>query len=206
MIAGLVLAGGRSRRMGGVDKALLPFGGTPLVARAVGRLRPQVACLAVSMPDAAGAGLAPDVPLLADAMPGFQGPLAGMLAGLLWASRRGPAITHLATVAVDTPFFPADLVGRLAAAAGEGAAVARSGGRDHPVFALLPLALAGDLAGFLAAGRSRGVGAWLARHAPAAVDFGPSDGGDPFFNINAPEDVAAAEARLGCAAAGLGES
>ena len=204
MIAGLVLAGGRSRRMG-TDKALVALAGVTLVARAVARLRLQVSAVSVST-NAVAPYPALDAPLLADPVPGFQGPLAGMLAGLLWARDAAPAVTHLATVAVDTPFFPTDLVARLAAGPGDGVALARSAGRDHPTFALLPVSLADDLAAFLAVDPSRRVRDWLARHRPAAVDFAAPDGIDPFFNVNAPEDLAVAEARLGCAAPGLGES
>lgn len=206
MIAGLVLAAGRSRRMGGRDKAFVPLGGVPLVARAAARLRPQVTLFAISANTAPEELPVSGMPVIADPLPRFQGPLAGMLAGLRWG-RDAAGVSHLATVAVDTPFFPADFVARLAAAAGEGAAVARSGGRIHPTFALLPVTVAGDLADFLATDPSRRAGAWLARHDPAVVDFALSEAGDPFFNVNTPADLAVAEARLAaCASAGLGES
>lgn len=189
-IAGLVLAGGASRRMGR-DKAGLVLAGETLLARAVARLAPQVAAVAVSGDAAEPAIAAAGLPVLADPLPGRPGPLAGMLAGLHWAASLGA--DRLQVVPVDAPFLPADLVARLAAAADGRIALARSGGRPHPVVALLPVALAGDLAAHLAAGGSRAVAAWLDRHDPVTVDFPPrADGGDPFLNLNTPEDVSAA--------------
>jgi molybdopterin-guanine dinucleotide biosynthesis protein A len=212
MIAGVILAGGRSSRMDGRDKAFAALAGTPLIGHVTARLRPQVAELAIS----AGAdrsrfaALGPAV--LTDPVAGLPGPLAGLLAGLRWARDRGRGITHVATAAVDTPFFPLDLVARLAGGARpDGMAVARSAGRIHPVFALvpvaLPVALADDLGEFLAGGGSLRVRDWMARHDPAVVDFAFVEGIDPFFNINTPEDLALAEAKAaGCTTRGLGES
>lgn len=201
-IVGLVLAGGRGSRMGGRDKALLMLNGRPLLARAIERLAPQVAGLVVSAngPQERYAGFG--VPVVQDAPREFAGPLAGFLAGMAWARVNVPDASHVATAAVDTPFFPSDFVARLAAAAGaERAAVARSGGRVHPVFALLPVCLADDLAAFLAAGKSLKAAEWLAGHDVVAVDFiVPAGGSDPFFNINTPEDLARAEVLAsGCA-------
>jgi molybdopterin-guanine dinucleotide biosynthesis protein A len=206
MIAGVVLAGGRSSRMGGRDKAFVPLVGMPLIGHVTARLRPQVAELAISAgaDPSRFAALGPSV--LADPVAGLPGPLAGLLAGLRWAQARG--FTHIATAAVDTPFLPLDLVAHLASGARpDGVAVARSAGRVHPVFALVPVGLADDLEGFLASGGSRRAGDWLARHDPAVVDFAFVEGIDPFFNINTPEDLALAEAKAaGCATRGLGES
>lgn len=188
-VAGLVLAGGGGRRMGGRDKAFLDLGGEPLVARVVARLAPQVAAVAISSnrPEDVFAFLG--LPVLADDGGRRVGPLAGLLAGLAWARDLG--FTHLQTVAVDTPGFPADLVARLAVAAGrEGLAVARSAGRVHPVFALVPVRLAADLEAHLRSGGSLRVADWLDRHDPAFVDFESGDR-DPFFNINTPADLAA---------------
>jgi molybdopterin-guanine dinucleotide biosynthesis protein A len=141
---------------------------------------------------AALAGLA--VPVIADTIPGRPGPLAGILAGMQWAKAEGAG--QVATVAVDAPLFPTDLVARLAAGDGGGTvAVARSGGRIHPVFGLFPVGLAGDLAEFIARGESLRVTDWLARHAIVAVDFDEAAAGelDPFLNINTPAELAAAE-------------
>jgi len=194
-IAGLVLAGGRGRRMGDRDKAFLTLGGTRLVDRAVARLGPQVAALAISSNRAPADFAAHGLPVLADRQEGAGGPLAGLHAGLAWASAQ--RFTHLQTVAVDAPFFPGDLVVRMAAARSGGVVVARSAGRAHPVFALVSTDLATDLDAHLRTGGSLRVADWLASHHPVHVDFDPVDGGDPFFNINTPGDLADAAACMG---------
>lgn len=193
-LSGIILAGGRSSRMDGRDKAMLALGGATLAARAVDRLGPQVDRLALSANgDAARFGLA-GIEVIADADDGRAGPLAGILAGLRWASPRCEA---LASVAVDTPFFPPDLVRRLAAAAPPGAppgaiVVAASAGRRHPTFALWPVGIADALAAYLAGG-GRKAGAFIDAHAHVAVDFPATHGFDPFFNVNTPADFAEAE-------------
>lgn len=195
-IAGIILAGGRSSRMGGAEKAFLAPGGQPLVARAIERLRPQVERLAVNANGDPARFAALGVPVVADTVPGFAGPLAGILAGMRWAASRG--CEAVATVAVDTPFFPADLVARLAAARGvepHRPVVAESGGRLHPVFGLWPVSLADDLAAFLDAGETFKVAAFAQAHGAVAVSFDSAES-DPFFNVNRPEDLAEAEARI----------
>ena len=204
-VAGIVLAGGRSRRMGGGDKSLMPLDGRPLIAHAVARLRPQVAMLAVNANGDSARFAAFGVPVIADTIPGFAGPLAGILAGLRWAESAGARF--LATAAVDTPFFPPDLVVRLLdATTGAAVAIARSGGRLHPVFGLFPVDRAGDLALFIGRRESLKVSDWLARQATVAVDFdGAAPGGlDPFFNLNTPADLDVAN--LAIAASPLPES
>jgi molybdopterin-guanine dinucleotide biosynthesis protein A len=207
-IAGIILAGGRSRRMAGRDKSFIDLGGKPLIAHAVARLRPQVAALAINANADPAAFSSFGLPVIADTVADFQGPLAGFLAGMRWAATEGfPAIV---TVAVDTPFFPRDLAGRLArAGGGEVIAVAASAGRLHPTFARLPVSLADGLARFIAGGDSRKVTDWLATQAVVPVAF---DGDPPplFFNVNTPADLDAAEeifARHGlCEGSGLPES
>ena len=197
-MAGLVLAGGQSRRMGGGDKSLRLLGGRPLIAHVIDRLAPQVGPLAISANSDPALFRAFGLPVLADTVAGSAGPLAGVLAGMVWAAR-DPVLTHLATAATDTPFFPRDLVARLLDQAAEGRIVlARSFGRCQPVFGLWPLALRGDLADWLAQGDSRKVQVWAARHPLAEVDFTPDEAGapDPFFNANTPEELAEAEAML----------
>lgn len=200
LIVGVILAGGHSRRMG-VDKSFQPLAGRVLVEHAIARLVPQVAALVVNANGSPGRYARFGVTVVPDTRKD-AGPLAGFLAGMAWASANVPDASHIATVAVDTPFFPTDLVARLGAAGREGA-MARTGGRVHPVFALLPLRLAADLAGFLAAGKSLRAADWLTRHDVVAVDFDVSAGGvDPFFNINTPDDLATAEAiTAGCTGA-----
>jgi molybdopterin-guanine dinucleotide biosynthesis protein A len=194
-IVGVILAGGRSRRMLGRDKSLLLLDGKSLLARSIARLAPQVDAVVVSANGQSSQYAPFGAPVVADSVEGFVGPLAGMLAGMAWARNHVPAASSIATVAVDTPFFPRDLVARLAAGAGtRRVAIAASGGRMHPVFALAPVDLAEDLASFLAATESLRVADWLARHNPIDVAFEAGDGVDPFFNINTPEDLAEAEA------------
>ncbi|MFN0113959.1 MAG: molybdenum cofactor guanylyltransferase MobA [Paracoccaceae bacterium] len=195
-LAGLVLAGGRGRRMGGADKAFLLLHGRPLIAHALARLGPQVSAVAISANGDPARFAAWGALVLADAGAAGEGPLAGILAGLSWA--RGIGAGALVTVAVDTPFFPRDLAARLEAAGGGTgrAAVAASGGRTHPTFALWPVAGAQRLADGYADGMRR-VGEAAALLGAASCDFeAEADGFDPFFNINAPAELVAAEARL----------
>ena len=190
-IFGLVLAGGRSSRMGGGEKALLPLGGRTLLDRAIARLEPQVEALAINANRDIGRYEAFGRPVIRDTLDGHQGPLAGVLTGLRWAG--GAGATHLVTVAGDTPFFPEKLSEDLAAALGEGVAIAMARGPDgrHPTFALWPVALADDLEAALQAG-TRKIVAWADRHGVAMVAF-PTDPYDPFFNVNTPEDMGVAE-------------
>jgi len=198
---GVILAGGRATRMGGGDKCLLQAGGRSLLAHAIDRLRPQVDGLILNANGDparfAGFGL----PVVADSVAGFAGPLAGVLAGMEAAAARGAS--HIATVAGDTPFFPGDLAARLRdAAQAEGkplaCAAAPEGGRlwDHPTFGLWPVALAADLRAALEGG-VRKVVLWTGRHgcARAVFDPGPPDGSgiDPFFNVNTPADLTEAD-------------
>lgn len=197
LLAGVILAGGRSSRMEGRDKALLSFGGATLAARAVHRLGPQVSRLALSANgDAARFALA-GVDVVADEDDSRAGPLAGVLAGLRWAAALDAPPDALVSVAVDTPFFPHDLARRLAEAAARtpgAVAVAASGGARHPTFALWPLDAADDLAAWLAGGGRR-AGAFIESRLHVTVDF-PARAYDPFFNVNTPADLAEAEAIL----------
>ena len=192
--AGVLLAGGRARRMGGGDKALLTLGGQTLLARAIAALRPQVAALALSANGAAKRFAAYGLEVLADPVPDQPGPLAGILAGMLWARRAVPNATHLLSAPADTPLLPSDLVARLQAAAAGGLVCAGSSGRAHHAVALWPLRLAPALAVALERGE-RGVGAFAARHG-ATVAWYATGSVDPFFNVNTPEDLIAAAALL----------
>lgn len=194
--AGIILAGGRSSRMGGAEKSLATLGGRPLIAHAIDRLRPQVSWLALNANGDPRRFGDLGLPVLADGIPDFPGPLAGILAGMRWAAVHG--CETVASVAVDTPFFPTDLVARLSAARAHpsnGPALAASGGRLHPVFGLWPVALADDLDAFLRKGETFRVGEFARRCACIAVPFdeGPAD---PFFNVNRLEDLAVARARM----------
>lgn len=198
-LAGVILAGGRSSRMEGRDKALLPLGDATLAAHAIRRLGPQVSGLVLSANgDAARFSLA-DVEIVADADDSRAGPLAGILAGLHWAAARSPRPDAVVSVAVDAPFFPADFAARLAAAATDAPdviAVAACGGARHPTFARWPLTMANALARFLDQG-GRKAGAFIETQPHVVVDFPSPEGFDPFFNINTPADLARAQAMLG---------
>jgi molybdopterin-guanine dinucleotide biosynthesis protein A len=192
---GLVLAGGLARRMGGGDKARIRIGGITILERVLARIQPQ--CTAVILnangdpARFADAGL--DV--VPDSVPGFAGPLAGILAGLDWAAAHRPDIADLASVPGDCPFLPADLIPRLAAAraaAGTPLACARSGDWRHPVVGLWPVGLREDLRHALVVEDLRKIEIWTARHGIVTVDW-PTEPIDPFFNVNTPEDAARAE-------------
>ncbi|MFI0846278.1 molybdenum cofactor guanylyltransferase MobA [Mesorhizobium sp. IMUNJ 23232] len=196
-IAGLILCGGRSSRMGGGDKSLLPLGSSTILARIISRLGP-IRPLAISANGDAARFSAFALPVLADTIPGYAGPLAGILAGMHWAAGQGRE--YLLTVAGDTPFFPTDLAGHLATAVAGlpgRIAVASSNGRRHPVFALWPTALRHDLGRFLVESGTGRVNTFIDLHDPVDVAFPlfEHDGQsiDPFFNINVPADLAEAE-------------
>ncbi len=197
-LAGVILAGGLSRRMGGGDKALLAVDGRTILERVVERAVPQVSLLILSANGDPARFDAFGLPVVEDSVGGFAGPLAGILAGLEWVGRNLPAVPWMASFAADTPMFPADLVERLlAAAAAEAAdiACAASGGMTHPVFGLWPVRLAGALRQALVEEDLRKVGAWTARYRLARVEW-PGGDDDPFFNVNTPEDLAVLRQRL----------
>jgi molybdenum cofactor guanylyltransferase len=194
---GLLLAGGLARRMGGGDKCLRPLGGRPMLAHIIERARPQVAALVVNANGDPARFAAFGLPIVADTIEGFAGPLAGVLTGMEWAAQNHPGAAWLATFATDAPFFPCDLVARLhEAVARDGAdmACARSDGQDHPVFGLWPVRLATDLRRAMEEG-VRKVDVWTARYRLAVAEYSAQPF-DPFFNANRPEDLAEAERLL----------
>lgn len=190
-ITGLVLAGGRGLRMGGVDKGLQDFQGTPLALHALQRLRPQVGHLLINANRHADAYSALGAPVVADASADFAGPMAGVLAGLAHCTT-----PWLLVVPCDAPWFPLDLASRLAAAAArEGAKAAVAQNRDaqgqpqlQPVFCLVHVSLQGSLQAWLDGG-GRKARSWLeAQHAAMEMFDGPSDA-RAFFNANTPADL-----------------
>jgi molybdenum cofactor guanylyltransferase len=194
IVAGVVLAGGLARRMGGGDKGMRMLGGRPLLDWVIERARPQVAALVLNANGDAGRFGAYGLPVVADGVAGFAGPLAGVLAGLDWAASQVPGATHVASFATDAPFLPRDLVARLAEAVAAGAdlACAESGGQVQPVFGLWPLALRAELRHALEVEEIHKVDQWTGRYRLSAVSF-LTDPVDPFFNANRPEDLATAE-------------
>jgi molybdopterin-guanine dinucleotide biosynthesis protein A len=196
-VIGLLLAGGQSRRMGGGDKCLRLLGGETILARIITRLRPQVRRLVLNANGDPTRFASYGLPVVADSVENFAGPLAGVLAGLDWAAAKAPDCPWVASAPTDAPFLPADLVARLLAAVEQGAdmACASSDGQAHPVVGLWPVRLRDDLRHALTAEQVRKVDIWTARYRLATVEFAVDDI-DPFFNTNRPEDLAEAERLL----------
>lgn len=199
-VAGLILAGGRGRRMGGPDKPLAELGGRRLIDHVIARIAPQVAGLAINLSGDASRFAGLGLPLVADLteegrIEAFAGPLAGVLSGLEWAATQGGAIAWLAVFPADTPFLPRDFVERaMAAVRDEGAdlAVAESGGRVHPTVALWPLALKDRLRRLIVEEGVRRADRLLDAFRAARVVYAAAPV-DPFFNVNTPEDLETAE-------------
>jgi molybdopterin-guanine dinucleotide biosynthesis protein A len=205
---GVILAGGLATRMGGGDKGLLRLGNDTLLDRVIARLEPQVAGIALNANGDASRFAAYDLAILPDSIEGYAGPLAGVLAGLDWAASQGAQ--SIVSVAADTPFFPVDLVDHLLAAAEgqkhplvlaatpredgeETKSMSRSGLIRHPTFGLWPVALRDDLRAALQDGL-RKVVLWTGQHGGREAVFDIP--GDPFFNVNTPEDLRLAQAML----------
>jgi molybdopterin-guanine dinucleotide biosynthesis protein A len=183
-ITGLVLAGGQGRRMGSIDKGLVPLNGRPMVQHVLDRFRPQVDEILINANQHRAEYEAFGHPVLADSIAGFAGPLAGLQVGLDRAS-----FPLIATVPCDSPFLPADLVARLADALSErGAdlAVARTFDQPHPVFALVRRTVLPHLTRFLEDG-GRKIDSWYATL--SAVEVGFDDEADAFRNINTADEL-----------------
>ena len=195
---GVLLAGGLARRMGGGDKALRKAGGIPLLAHAVAALRPQCNGLVLSANGDPARFAGFDVPVVADDVQGFKGPLAGILAGLDWIAARCPDVPLAISVPADTPFLPGDLVAHLIDARAKDNAViacAHSGGRTHSAVAVWPVSIRNDLRHALVVEEMRKVEAFLQNYSRAIVEW-QIEPYDPFFNANDPSDLAAAETIL----------
>jgi molybdopterin-guanine dinucleotide biosynthesis protein A len=186
-VTGVVLAGGLGRRMGGVDKGLVPLAGRPMIAHVLERLRPQVGTLVINANQNRDRYEKFGHPVIADEVGGFAGPLAGLHAGMTFATS-----PYVATVPCDSPFLPADLVARLALAIEREhaqLAVAHTFAQAHPVFALVARDVLPHLTAFLAAG-GRKIDAWYATLAVVAVPFDDEEAA--FRNINTADELAAA--------------
>jgi molybdopterin-guanine dinucleotide biosynthesis protein A len=194
-IVGLILAGGQSRRMGGGDKVLRLLGGRPLLAHIVERLRPQCSTLVLNAAGDAHRFAPFGLPVVADAVGDQLGPLAGILAGLDWVAAQAPEAALALTVPGDAPFLPADLAARLwhqRQTEATELAVAASAGQPHHVTGLWPVCLRHDLRAAIEVEGLRKVELWTSRYRRSVVEW-PTEPVDPFFNINRPEDLAAAE-------------
>ena len=190
-IVGLLLAGGLSRRMGGGDKSLRLLAGRPLLQHVIDRLRPQVDELVLNANGDPARFACFGLPVVADTVPDFAGPLAGVLAGLDWAAAQRPDCPYVVSVPTDAPFLPLDLAARLLHGMEEATAdlaCAASGGRPHPVVGLWPARLRDSLRRALVDEDVRKVDVWTGRYRLATVPFADAPI-DPFFNANRPEDM-----------------
>jgi molybdopterin-guanine dinucleotide biosynthesis protein A len=194
-VVGVLLAGGQSRRMGGGDKGLLDLAGKPMLGHVIDRLAPQVDAMVINANGDPHRFAAFELPVTADTIGGFVGPLAGVLAGMRWSLANVPDAPWVLTAPGDAPLVPADLVARFLADIADrpgSIALAQSHGELHPVIGLWPVALAADLEDQLRRG-VRKVLHWTDRHGTVAVDFMPARIGDseldPFFNANTPQEL-----------------
>jgi len=193
-LLGCVLAGGQSRRMGGGDKPLMDLDGKTMLDLILARLSPQISDIILN------ANGEPDrfarfaLPVVADPIGDYAGPLAGILAGMSFAQEHRPDVSHVVSVAGDTPFFPTDLVRRFCTAVPVDRpviALASSADKLQPVFGLWPVVLRPDLHTWLKSGKTGKVLAFVDRHdsVEVAFDTDPATSLDPFFNANRPDDL-----------------
>ncbi len=194
MILGLILAGGQSTRMGGGDKGFREVGGVPILTRVLTRVGPQVDRLAINANGDPERFAECELPVIADDLADFPGPLAGILAGMDYAAEMTNA-SHILSVAADCPFLPVDLAQRLKAVTQlrqARVAVAHSGGYAQPTIALWDISLRHDLREALTAEGLRKIDIFTARYPAASAEW-LTEPFDPFFNANTPEDLALAE-------------
>lgn len=194
-VVGIILAGGLARRMGGGDKCLLPLVGKTLLQRTIERAQPQVNSLLLNANGNSLRFARTRLPVVPDIYSNNLGPLAGIHAGLHWMKTNSPDTEWLASFASDTPFFPTDLVAHLLAAVTTQQAqlaVATSNHRAHPIFALWHTSLTDKIEQQLETGDVPRLQDWIKQQKLVEVEF-TEDGYDPFFNINTPQDLYAAE-------------
>ena len=192
---GVLLAGGLARRMGGGDKPMRQIAGRTILERVIARLQPQCDGLILNANGDPARFKGYGLPVIADGVADFPGPLAGILAALDWAAANRPGVKWILSAAADCPFLPRDLVARLhLARADENAelAVAASDGQSHPVIGLWSVGLREDLRHALVVEDIRKIYRWTARYPLATVEW-PVQTLDPFFNANTMDDIAAAE-------------
>ena len=197
-ISAVLLAGGKARRMGGGDKCLRLLAGRTLLEHVVERVRPQVGPLLLNANGDADRFRRFGLPVVQDTVTGFAGPLAGILTGLRWTSKNAAECDWMLSVPTDSPFIPYNLVSSLLLEIEQNdgdIACAVSGGRKHPVVGLWPIRLAPALERALIDENMRKIDLWTDRYRVIEVNF-PSEGLDPFFNANPPEDLMEAERLL----------
>jgi molybdenum cofactor guanylyltransferase len=195
LIPGVLLAGGLARRMGGGDKPMRMIGGCTILERVIARLKPQCDGLVLNANGDPARFAAFGLPVIADTLADFPGPLAGVLAALDWAAVNRPEVSLVLSAAADCPFLPRDLVARLYQALREQdatLAVASSGGQTHPVIGLWSVRLRDELRHALVVEDVRKIDRWTARYRLATVSW-PIAPLDPFFNANTVEDLAEAD-------------
>jgi molybdopterin-guanine dinucleotide biosynthesis protein A len=194
-IPGVLLAGGLARRMGGGDKPMRTIGGKTILARVIARLAPQCDELILNANGDPARFASFGLPVIADGVADFPGPLAGILAALDWMAAHRPGVKRVLSAAADCPFLPRDLVARLEqarAAANAELAVAASDGQTHPVIGLWSVHLRDELRHALVKEDIRKIDRWTARYPLATVTW-PVTPIDPFFNANTIDDIAEAE-------------
>ena len=194
-VVGVLLAGGKSRRMGGGDKSLNLLGGESILSRVITKATPQVQTLILNANGDLDRFADFNLPVVPDVIKGHAGPLAGVLTGMAWAREHAPHAPWIATFPTDAPFFPRDLVASLREStdlAGDDLACAGSLGRPHPVFGLWPVWLYDNLYQAVVDEGVRKIVEWTGRFRLVEVDFPPNPI-DPFHNVNSPEDLAEAE-------------
>ena len=191
----VLLAGGLARRMGGGDKPMRRIGGRTILERVIARLKPQCGELILNANGDPARFAEFGLPVIADSVENFPGPLAGILAALDWTAANRPGVPFVLSAAADCPFLPRDLVARLDRERTEQdaqLAVASSGGQSHPVIGLWSVALRGELRHALVAEDVRKIDRWTARYKLATVSW-PTTPLDPFFNANTMDDIAKAD-------------
>jgi molybdopterin-guanine dinucleotide biosynthesis protein A len=192
---GVLLAGGLARRMGGGDKPMRTIAGRTILDRVIARLQPQCDGLILNANGDPARFAAFGLPVVADSVADFPGPLAGILAALDWTAANRPDVGWILSAAADCPFLPRDLVARLQQARiAESAelAVAASGDQTHPVIGLWSVRLRDELRQALVVEDVRKIDRWTARYPLATVTW-PTAPLDPFFNANTMDDIAEAE-------------
>jgi molybdopterin-guanine dinucleotide biosynthesis protein A len=197
-IVGILLAGGKSRRMGGGDKCLLQLGGKTILQHAIDRATPQVGNLILNINGDPDRFSHYNLNIVSDDIGNFAGPLAGVLTGMHWVKENHPECKWIVTFPTDTPFFPMDLASQLYDAVSDNKAelaCAASGGRHHPVFGIWPVNLFAALKVAMIDNGVRKIDDWTSGYNMKTVKF-EFRKIDPFFNINRPEDLQYAETQF----------